>query len=93
MSDVKRYRCYYTNDFNDDYEAFSEESDDGEWVKSSDYDSLRHELDQLRDLLISARTAVEVCHDISPMIFPGARALVARIDALIKPTTERSDKP
>lgn len=29
---MKRYDCYYTNDFGDDYPAFSREQEDGEWV-------------------------------------------------------------
>lgn len=37
---MKRYRCYYVTDLNDDYDAFSEESDDGDWCRAEDVNTL-----------------------------------------------------
>ena len=34
---IKRYDCYYLNDFNDDYSALSREAADGEWVLYDDH--------------------------------------------------------
>jgi hypothetical protein len=36
---IKRYRCYYLNDFRNDYDAFREESADGEYVLFTDAES------------------------------------------------------
>ncbi len=81
MSDVKRYKtgggnlAPYTLD---EYAEFSV-------VLASDYDSLRHELDAAMELLRECRPWL-----LTPGYSTERDAIVARIDALIKPTTERS---
>jgi chromosome segregation ATPase len=41
---MKKYRCYYLNDFNDDYAASSEEDADGDWYRAEDVDARIAEL-------------------------------------------------
>lgn len=36
---MKKYRCYYLNDFRDDYDASFEEDEDGDWYRVEDVDA------------------------------------------------------
>jgi hypothetical protein len=56
---VKRYDCYYPNDFNDEYRAFSRESPDGDWVAFEDYDALAAELAACKELLLRLANAAD----------------------------------
>ena len=47
-NEVKRYECYYVNDFNDEYPAFSRIIDNGEWCDYEDIQSIIKERDELQ---------------------------------------------
>lgn len=36
---MKKYHCYYLNDFRDDYPAMSKEDPDGDWYRAEDVDA------------------------------------------------------
>lgn len=36
---MQKYRCYYTNDFRDDYDAMAKQDDDGDWYLVEDVDA------------------------------------------------------
>jgi hypothetical protein len=85
---MKRYDCYYTNDFGNDYPAFSKETEDGDWVSFSDHaaeltealamgQTFKDIADELRDDLHKANntlTSAQLERDI-------ARADVKRLEA------------
>jgi hypothetical protein len=41
---MQKHRCYYLNDFRDDYTASSEPDDDGDWYRVEDVDARIDEL-------------------------------------------------
>lgn len=43
---MKKYRCYYLNDFRDDYDALSKEDADGDWYSADDVDARIAELER-----------------------------------------------
>lgn len=45
---MQKYRCYYLNDFNDDYSASSEPDADGDWYRVKDADACIAELEQFK---------------------------------------------
>jgi hypothetical protein len=68
---VKLYYLYYKDDFGFKYEAFSEENEYGDWVRSDDYDTLSTQYEvllaqahQLQRALVNARHS-----DICPGLF------------------------
>lgn len=49
---MKKYRCYYLNDFRDDYDAMCKEDADGDWYRVEDADKRIAELEASMDVLL-----------------------------------------
>lgn len=55
---MKKYRCYYLNDFRDDYDALSKEDPDGEWYRVEDVEAHFAEINKALTELREAFSAV-----------------------------------
>lgn len=60
---MKRYDCYYTNDFGNDYPAFSKEKDDGDWISFEDAQAEVADMAQTIKLLRDGLTAAYLQRD------------------------------
>jgi len=59
----KRYKLYYNNDFGDEYEAFSTEDEDGDWVEYEGYNALEQQLKDCREFIEKSRPKHRSCDD------------------------------